>query len=108
MNGHLSDSKTSLPPPPPSVTSSPQRLPPKMSSNVDLSAKPPISPTKMNNNNINNNSHSQSRQVTLIENGNEKKIYLKLDNYYTLFSLSPLIFFPFSHKHSTTVRFNRY
>lgn len=58
MNGNLSDSKTSLP----QLTTSPQKIPQKMPSNVDLSSKPPISPTKMSNN---------SRQVTLIENGNK-------------------------------------
>lgn len=61
LNGHLSDSKTSLPP----LATSPQKIPQKMPSNVDLSTKPPISPTKITNN---------GRQVTLIENGNKKFI----------------------------------
>lgn len=64
MNGNLSESKTSLQPPPP-LPASPQKLPPKMPSNVDLSTKPPISPTKLGHN-------QPSRQVTLIENGKEK------------------------------------
>lgn len=61
MNGNLSESKNSLQPSTP-LPSSPQKLPPKMPSNVDLSTKPPISPTKLGYN-------QQNRQMTLIENG---------------------------------------
>jgi neuron navigator 2 len=75
MNGNLSESKTSLQPPQP-LPASPQKLPPKMPSNVDLSTKPPISPTKLGHNQPN-------RQLTLIENG--KRSQLKNFQLITLF-----------------------
>lgn len=65
LNGSLSESKSSLPPP------TPQKLPAKLPSTHALPdyGKPPISPTK-----------SPLRQVTLIENGETRKLLILKQN----------------------------